>query len=154
MRKILFAISMLLAIVACTNDSTGSVKPREEAVEIPFEVAKNYFFRNDQQIPNSPKITTEEDFNKFFGMATVMGEDGKPTTIDFTKQFVLAVVYPETDTDLEINPINVKTRGNSLIYTYEAKAGEKQSFTIQPFSIIILDKQYENYEVKLVCWIS
>ena len=39
---------------------------------------------------------------------------------------------------------------HSLFYTYEVKTGEKQTFSIQPVSIIILDKQYENNEVKLI----
>ena len=49
--------------------------------------------KNDQVIPEYPKITTEEEFNKLFGMATIMGKDGKPTAIDFTKQFVLGVYH-------------------------------------------------------------
>ena len=150
MKKILFAISMLLVMVACTNNSTETVMQQAETDEVAFEVAKNYFFKNNQQIPESPKITTEEDFNKLFGMATVMGEDGKPTPIDFTKQFVLAIVLPVTDMATEINPVKVEAKSDSLFYTYEVKTGEKQTFTIQPVSIIILDKQYENNEVKLI----
>ena len=95
-------------------------------------MAKNYFFKNDQVIPEYPKITTEEEFNKLFGMATTMGENGKPTAIDFTKQFVLAIVLPETDFATEINPVKVEEKGDSLLYTYEVKTGEKQSFSIQP----------------------
>ncbi len=150
MKKILFAISLLLVMVACTNNSTETVMQQAETDEVAFEVAKNYFFKNNQQIPESPKITTEEDFNKLFGMATVMGEDGKPTPIDFTKQFVLAIVLPVTDMATEINPVKVEAKSDSLFYTYEVKTGEKQTFTIQPVSIIILDKQYENNEVKLI----
>ena len=66
------------------------------------------------------------------------------------KQFVLAIVLPETDFATEINPVKVEEKGDSLLYTYEVKTGEKQSFTIQPVSIIILEKQYENNEVKLI----
>ena len=150
MKKILFAFAVLLAIAACTNKPVTAVENNGESSEVAFEVAKNYFFKNDQVIPEYPKITTEEEFNKLFGMATVMGEDGKPTSIDFTKQFVLAIVLPVTDTATEINPVKVEAKSDSLFYTYEVKTGEKQSFTIQPVSIIILDKQYENNEVKLI----
>ena len=150
MKKILFAIAMLLTITACTSNSTESDTNNKGTDEVAFEVAKNYFFKNDQQIPESPKITTEEEFNKFFGMATVMGEDGKPTSIDFTKQFVLAIVLPVTDTATEINPVKVEVKSDSLFYTYEVKTGEKQTYSIQPVSIIILDKQYEDNEVKLI----
>ena len=150
MKKILFAIAMLLTMTACTSNSTETTKSNEETDEVVFEVAKNYFFKNDQQIPASPKITTEEEFNKLFGMATVMGEDGKPTSIDFTKQFVLAIVLPITDMAAEIHPVKVEVKSDSLLYTYDVKTGEKQSFSIQPVSIIVLDKQYENKRVVLV----
>ena len=126
-----------------------------------FEVAKNYFIKNDQAIPASSKITTEEEFNKLFGMATTMGErllvgdgtsgmDGKPTEIDFSKQFVLAIVLPVTDIATEITPVKLEAKGDSLFFTYDVKTGEKQSFTIQPFSIIILDRKFENNKVILI----
>ncbi len=150
MKKILFAFSVLLAIAACTNKPVTAVENNEESSEVAIEVAKNYFFKNDQVIPEYPKITTEEEFTKLFGMATTMGENGKPTAIDFTKQFVLAIVLPETDFATEIKPVKVEEKGDSLLYTYEVKTGEKQSFSIQPVSIIILDKQYENKRVVLV----
>ena len=150
MKKILFAFTMLLAMAACTNKPVTIVEISEGNGEVAFEVAKNYFFKNDQVIPEYPKITTEEEFNKLFGMATTMGKDGKPTAIDFTKQFVLAIVLPVTDFATEINPVKVEEKGDSLLYTYDVKTGEKQSFTIQPVSIIILDKQYENKRVVLV----
>jgi hypothetical protein len=136
------AIVSMLALVACESS-----KPTEE---VPFEVAKNYFFKSNLDIlPASPKITTEEMFNNLFGMATIMGKDGKPTPIDFSKQFVLAVVLPVTDSETEINPMKVEATSDSLFYTYQVKVGEKQSFSIQPISIIILDKQYEDKEVVL-----
>ena len=150
MKKILFALAMLLTMTACTSNSTESATNNKGTDEVAFEVAKNYFFKNDQQIPASPKITTEEEFNKLFGMATVMGKDGKPTSIDFTKQFVLAIVLPVTDKATEINPVKVEVKSGALFYTYEVKTGEKQTYSIQPVSIIILDKQYENNEVKLI----
>ncbi|MCR4853322.1 MAG: hypothetical protein K5893_07015 [Prevotella sp.] len=137
-------------MTACTSNSTEATKSNEESSEVDFEVAKNYFFKNDQQIPASPKITTEDEFNKFFGMAAVLGEDGEPTSIDFTKQFVLAIVLPVTDTATEINPVKVEAKSHSLFYTYEVKTGEKQTYSIQPASIIILDKQYRENEVKLI----
>ena len=151
MRKIIFAFATLLAVVACTTKPTeATVENNNTAEEVAFEVAKNYFFKNDQTIPTSPKITTEEEFNNLFGMATTMGEDGKPTEIDFSKQFVLAIVLPMTDMATEITPVKLEAKGDSLFYTYDVKIGEKQSFSIQPVSIIILDRKFENNEVILI----
>ena len=68
MKKILFAFTMLLAMAACTNKPVTTVENSEGNSEVAFEVAKNYFFKNDQVIPEYPKITTEEEFNKLFNM--------------------------------------------------------------------------------------
>ena len=152
MKKILFAFAALIIMAACGNKQTATPSSEDnvENSEVAFKVAKNYFFKNDQMIPEYPKIVSEEEFNKLFGMATTMGEDGKPTAIDFTKQFVLAIVLPVTDFATEINPVKVEEKGDSLLYTYEIKAGEKQSFSIQPVSIIVLDRKYENKRVVLL----
>ena len=151
MKSIIFAFATLLAVVACTTKPTeATVENNDAAEEVAFEVAKNYFFKNGQTVPASPKITTEEEFNKLFGMATTMGKDGKPTEIDFAKQFVLAIVLPVTEMATEISPVKVEAKGDTLLYTYDVKVGEKQSFSTQPLSIIILNKKYEDHEVILI----
>lgn len=143
--KIILAMASLLVLAGCTTH-----KPAEANVEnVPFQVAKNYFFKNDQPLPVSPKITTAAAFDRLFGMAAFMGKDGQPTAIDFDKQFVLAIVLPVTDMSTQIMPLKVEAKGNRLFYYYEVKTGEQLSFSIQPISIIILDKQYENHEVIL-----
>ena len=150
MKKVLFALAAMIALAACGNEQAATpFESSESSNEVTFEVAKNYFFKNDQEIPTSSKITTAEEFGKLFGMATTMGEDGKPTPIDFTKQFVLAIVLPVTDFATEINPQMVEEKGDSLFYTFEVKKGEKQTYRIQPVSIIILDNKYEDKEVVL-----
>ena len=143
--KIILAMASLLVLAGCTAH-----KPAEANVEnVPFQVAKNYFFKNDQPLPASPKITTAAAFDRLFGMAAFMGKDGQPTAIDFDKQFVLAIVLPVTDMSTQIMSLKVEAKGNKLFYYYEVKTGEQLSFSIQPVSIIILDKQYENHEVIL-----
>lgn len=151
MKKILFVFAALLIVVACDNKQV--VAPAEgdgASNEMAFEVAKNYFFKNNQEIPASPKITSEEEFTKLFGMATTMGEDGKPTPIDFTKQFVLAIVLPITNLSTEITPDRLEEQGDTLFYFYNAKTGEAQSYSTQPISLIILDKKYADKQIVMV----
>ena len=146
MKKIIFALASLLVLAGCTTN-----KPAEAAAEnVPYEVAKNYFFKNNQTIPASPKITTAAAFDQLFGMAAFMGKNGQPTAIDFDKQFVLAIVLPVTNIATEITPVKVETKGNQLFYSYDIKRGEQQSFSIQPVSIILLDRQFVNHEVILI----
>ena len=52
-------MASLLLLVGCTTN-----KPAEASVvNVPFEVAKNYFFKNGQTIPTSPKITAADGKN-------------------------------------------------------------------------------------------
>ena len=150
----------MTAMVACGNKQTAAPAEGDGARNVvAFEVARNYFFnqsseedlqgKNGQEILISPKITSEEEFNRLFGMATMMGKDGKPTEIDFSKQFVLAIVLSVTDYATEINPVKVEETGDTLFYTYEIIHGEKRTYSIQPISIIILDKKYADKEVVL-----
>jgi len=148
MKKVFFTIAALLVLAACASEQSSS--PGDGGNEVAFEVARNYFFKNGQAIPTDPKITTAEDFERLFGMAAFAGDDGKPTAIDFAKQFALAIILPVTDIETEITPIKVIEKGDSLYYTYNIKTGGKQSYNTQPLSIIILDKQYEDKTVILL----
>ena len=146
MKKILFAFAAMITLAACGNKQAVAPAEGDEASnEVAFEVAKNYFFKNDQEIPASPKITTAEEFGKLFGMATTMGKDGKPTEIDFTKQFVLAIVLSVTNLATEITPNRLEK-----FYFYDAKVGEAQTYSTQPISLIILDKKYADKTVVMV----
>ena len=147
MKKVLFAFAALLTMAACNNKPATSVENKESG-EVPFTVAKNYFYTH-LGTP-STKITTEEDFRKIFHMATTMGEEGKPTAIDFSKQFVVNVVLRDSKWPMEINPLKVEAKGDTLFYSYDIKVGQKQSYWSQSSSIIIIDKEYEKQEVVLV----
>lgn len=154
MKQMLLAFAALVFIACGGQQTTAPVVEdptiAEERQEVTFDVARNYFFNNDQQIPVDPKITTAESFDRLFGKATTMGEEGKPTEIDFSKQFVVAVILPETDVQTEITPVKVESQGEKLYYSFDITTGEKQSFTTQPLALIVLDKQYEGQEVVFV----
>ena len=142
-RLALLAITLLMMACDGKTKMESATDSETEDTVVAYEVAKNYFFRNDVDLlPSTPKITSREDFDKLFGMAAVMGKDGIPTEIDFDRQFVLAVVLPITDISTEIVPGTIIAHGDTLFYSYEVKTGEKQTFSMQPVSIIILDKKY------------
>jgi hypothetical protein len=143
MRKILFAIAMIL-LVSCTGNKTNDV--------IVPDFAQGYFLRNDVSVDAVPgKITSQEQLLQFFGMATVMGENGKPTTIDFDKNFVVPVIYPVTDqeTSVVVNSIK-KTGANELTLDVSAIRGEEHhSYTIRPMELLIIDNQYRDFDIDL-----
>lgn len=114
----------------------------QNMTNIAFTIAKNYFVNNTVTKLDNPKIETAEKFNEIFGMATTMGAAGKPTKIDFSKQYVIAIILPETDFATNIYPISLlKNTKNEITLNYKYVIGEKQSFTTRPNFIIIVDKR-------------
>ena len=147
-----FAIITSLLFVACQNKSNNGnaenkTTPTEETqnetkmTDISFTLAKNYFVNNTVEKLDNPKIETAEKFNEIFGMATTMGKDGKPTEIDFEKQYVIAVILPETDLQTTIAPVSLQQdeKGN-ITLTYKTEIGQKQSYTTRPSFAVIVDK--------------
>ena len=91
----------------------------------------------------TPKISSQEEFDKIFGMATTMGENGKPTSIDFTKQYVIAVVGQVTDKSTSITVNSLKQNGNVITLNYNQTEGEKQTSFRQPLLLLIVDNKYQ-----------
>jgi hypothetical protein len=118
---------------------------------IPFVVARNYFVKNTYQdgTPVSPKITSEVQLESILGYATVMGENGQPTPIDFSKQYAILVIGHTTDKATSMTASSLKQQAGKLIFTYKYQEGAKQSYTMLPFLLVIVDKKYEG-EVTLV----
>ncbi|WP_353120967.1 hypothetical protein [Dysgonomonas capnocytophagoides] len=110
--------------------------------EIPFIVADRYFVNNTVKSIDNPKITTKEEFDSLFGMATAMGTNGLPTEIDFTKQYVIAVVKPETDYSTTLVPVSLqKNEKGEIVFSYKISKGEKQTYQIRPCLIVIVNKE-------------
>ena len=117
---------------------------------VPFELAKGYFLRNDVEVEDFPtQITSQAQLDQFFGMAAVMGENGKPTVIDFDKNFVIPVVYPETDQETSLVVERFwHTGANELTLSVGAIRGEEhRSFTIRPIQLLIVDNYYRDYQI-------
>lgn len=144
----LFAACCLLGI-AHQESARGAVDARTGASELTTEdihytVAKNYFLKNNLDSLPPVKITSATDFDRFFGMATSMGKDGKPTEIDFSRQYVIAVALPETDTVTTLKPRSlVKSANGNLTFTCTVKQGEKLSYTSAPLLLVIASRKHD-----------
>ncbi len=120
--------------------------------DIKFTHAKNYFVKNSYKEGElrQYKILSQKEFDEIFGMACLMGNEGKPTTIDFKKQFVFAIICPETTISDELIPVNLKKENkNKLSFNYKTKIGSEQSYTSRPCIIIVIDKKYKNCEIAI-----
>lgn len=138
MRRVLLFLATALAFPSCNHSS-----------DIPFEEVNNYFFRNDAEIPESPVINSSEQFESLFGAAAFMGKGGQPTAVNFEKEFIIAVVNPETDCQTELVPESLRKEGGELIFTYQETVGEEQSWTMQPVLLVKVERKYMTDNVRL-----
>lgn len=125
---------MLLSSCRATQPSGGSV------ADVPFSVARNYFVNNSvEQLPSAP-ITSREQFDRFFGAAAVMGKDGQPTPIDFSRQYVIAVAKPASDRQVSLDPVSLQsTADGRLRFAYRTVMGRSLSYSSRPCLVIIVD---------------
>jgi hypothetical protein len=118
--------------------------------KLPYQLAKNYFVKNtykNDQI-ETLKITTQDKFDEVFGMAATMAESGRPTKIDFLKQYVIAVIGVVTNKETEFIVNDLRKVNNEILFNYSLSEGKEMSFTIQPSLIITVDNNY-NGELKV-----
>lgn len=149
MKKSFLTIAILALFVAAgcqqqnqENSDQSEAPETTDVVDVSFSVAQNYFVKNTVAQLESPKIESAEMFDSIFGMATTMGEDGKPTAIDFTTQYVIAVLKPETDLSTSLEPTSLqKNEAGELVLHYTFTTGDTQSYTSRPHFAIIVDKK-------------
>jgi hypothetical protein len=148
------AIMISLLFSACTTNTTNTDITKDSAGfvdtttntlnNIPFEEAKNYFVKNTFTADSlaDPKIVTQKDFDAIFGMASTMSAGGKPTPIDFSKQYVIAIIRPVTDKATTLAVQSLLQKENDIILSYTKTEREKQSFNTRPFLLLIVDNTY------------
>ena len=138
MKRLLPLLAVVLSCFSCQTDTA-----------VPFSTAKNYFVRSDVDAPEYVKITDQAAFEDLFGMATFMGKDGQPTPIDWSKEFVIAVIKPVTDVETVMEPLSLTKKGKSLVLNYSLNSGSRMSYTIRPFFLIVVDKRWADLSVVL-----
>lgn len=122
----------------------------KQGVEVPYTQMQHYFFKNGAVIPEEAKISDAARFERLFGTAAVMGENGLPTSVDFAREFVIAVVCPATDLTTELQAESLRQEHGTLAFTYRKAVGGRQTWSMQPVLLIKVDKQYETPTVKLI----
>lgn len=145
--KNLKKIGLLMMIVATFGSAALAETMKSKDKKIPYTVAKRYFVSNTVENGSFvfPKITTQEGFDKLFGMAAVMGKDGTPTPIDFSKQFVIAVIDPVTGNSVELTAKSLTKKDNTLTFTYSRKEQvvSNSSAAFRHLLLVVVDKKYE-----------
>lgn len=151
MKRIAISIAIMTVLAALAALSSCNQNAASKPSEVDYAIAENYFIKNDAQLPESHKITDQETFNQIFGMATTMGDNGKPTEIDFEKEFVIAVETGLVQKETELIPdYLINHYDGKLVFHYTVKQGADISYTIRPVLIIIVNKVYEDLDIELV----
>ena len=139
MKRLILFLASITALVSCNSPA-----------DVPYTELDHYFFKNGQNLPDNPKIDTEEAFASLFGMAPVMGGSGKPTPVYFSKEFVIAVVCPVTEFRTELGPESLRLENGELVFTYSLTEGEHQSWSMQPILLIKVSRKYETETVRII----
>ena len=133
MKKILFGLALVFGAAVLLVGCKKSNVPEGE--DVPYVVAKNYLVA---------------EFARTFGMATTMGEEGKPTAIDWEKQFVIAVVLDEASEYVTIEPKALLNTKDGLHFRYTVKTGDEISYSMRPCLIVVVDKKYQSRIISIV----
>ncbi len=124
------------------KDTTRNSNTIVKKAEVPYTIAKRYFIKNDvKEVPN--KITNKNEFDKYFGKATVMGKNGQSTKIDFNKEFVIAVATKAVEREIKLEPVSLIKEDNQLLFEYTITEGQETSHTSHPFLLLIVPKDMD-----------
>lgn len=141
MKNIFLFAAAAAVSVSCSSAKTGM---QTFHAEVPYKEAKNYFVKNNQEEASAnSKFESQQEFDKVFGMATTMGENGKPTAIDFSKEFAVAQIENPSSQKVELKPVSVKKNAEMLEIKYRKIVGGIQTYTSQPALILIIDNKYK-----------
>ncbi len=146
--KNVYILFSILILAGCNS----SVRPGDSTLneEVPFKEARNYFVKNNIDAAlDSPKFENQQEFKKVFGMATTMGENGKPTPIDFSKEFVVAQIEDPSTQAIELKPVSIRKNSNILEIKYRKVVGENRSYTSQTSMVLIIDKKYDSEDINI-----
>jgi hypothetical protein len=113
-------------------------------LDVPFIIANDYGVKTtyDHKLSN-PRITTQRDFDLIFDKSTTTDENLTPTNIDFSKQYVIAIINKASKNNSVINVNYLKVQGDEITLYYNVVKGDKQTAKTHPFIILVVDKKYQ-----------
>ena len=146
MKHLTIILAMGVLLLMCCNCSFmdkmyAAEKIDKVATPVHHTTLENYFVRNDVDCSKQRRLIldNQQDFDAFFGKAATMG--GLPSTVNWNKQYVVAIILPETKRATSIEPVAVKVTDNDvMVFSYHIKKGDKMSHSMVPFTAVAIDK--------------
>lgn len=151
-------MSFLLAgsLCACSHSAAVTANSsaqvfNQSATPVAYQLADNYFIKNTVTGLVPRHISSSVEFARYFGMAATMGKNGKPTPIDFAAHDVIVYDAGIVQKQLEITPLTLNYAQDKLILDVRIRSGERQSYQMHPFVILIVPKNLaDKVEFKLL----
>ena len=141
MKKTFFLLALAIAVMTMVT----SCNPNLTGVAANYAPLNNYYVDNNYNSgTHKLVINNRQDFERVFGTAAVMGRNGQPTGVDFNRQFVVAVILPETDYQTQIQTVMLNRVGNRLYYSYMVDRGHRTSYRVRPFTAVVVDRNEPN----------
>jgi len=111
--------------------------------KIDYRMAEGYYVLNSVKNEGAyeKKINSQEEFDRLFGTAATM--NAAPTPIDFSKEFAAAYIMPVTDMETTVKVDSVLWNGHKTEMYLSISTGAKQSYSLRPVKILLIDKQYD-----------
>ncbi len=161
MKRLSFFIAMGALLLLCSNCSVidklthdvnnrATLKVYNTATPIPFTQLRNYHVRNDVDCSKLQRLIlgNQADFDKVFGKAAYMG--GLPTEVNWKKQYVLALIWPETNRETTITPIDVRQDDDKVVLCYHVEQAQKtMSHKMVTFTAVAIDKPKTSQQMKI-----
>ncbi len=131
---------LLLIFLSCQS----SQAPRGQSEAISYRTIRGYFFRTDREVPETRYclIGNAAAFDSLFGAAAVMGPGGLPDSIDFSREFLLALTEEESRFDTQFIIDSLISRGDTLTATWHVQQGDSLTFSILPIQLLAVDRRY------------
>ena len=128
----LFGIAAsIVLLLSCAVSEENKMK---ESVNINYEVAKGYFVKNtfSVQQPTPIILANKAALDSIMGMAATMGANGNPTDFDFSREYGIVFIYPETDSSVVLKPGSLELKAATARLSLSIEPGVKQTYRIVP----------------------
>ena len=132
----LFGIATsIILFISCAVSEENKMK---ESVKLTSEVAKGYFVKNtfSVQQPSPIILANKAALDSIMGMAATMGANGKPTDFDFSREYGIVFIYPETDSSVGLHPGILELQANTAKLSVRIEPGVKQTYRMVPMLLL------------------
>ena len=124
-------VTSMIFFISCAGKEENKKK---ESINISYEVAKGYFVKNtfSVQRPTPIVMANKAALDSIMGMAATMGANGKPTNFDFSREYAIVFICPETDSSVVLHPGILELQADTARLSVSIEPGVKQTYRIVP----------------------